>query len=373
MNLKTEIKKVLDSSKKRGVPVEELVIAAEKILPNENSIQVRNRLFDLLELFEKESLIRRFSRRGKGWDLASGLPVKVWVIRQEEDERKKREKKEMEAFRNRIGWLPQILPFVSLLDKKQLPVAEKINNYLKKRKKEDPELIPHRERALEIFGDEKFLDKYVRSGLFGGKMSLKDLDCFYCAEPLTFEPLDFDTNRTSGKPLLIVENSSTYWSCCYVNREYGAFAGIVYGKGFKASNALSVCEELRKIEERFQSGGIFYFGDLDPKGLEIPYLINKNLQKNNRPQMKAALPLYRLLVKTGTPKTNTKKQSEFSDHKSFAELLLGKEIAETYSAQAVQNKRWAQEWLKAKDIRSGFAEMRKELGGFHFSDKALYG
>lgn len=102
----------------------------------------------------------------------------------------------------------------------ELLQAVQVNQYLLKRQ-HGASPIPHRERALAVFGDEKALDRYIRKGLFGGRVTLEDLDCFYCPEPLPFSSFTSDKRQTEGTPILVVENSNTYWSCCRANETLG--------------------------------------------------------------------------------------------------------------------------------------------------------
>ena len=134
----------------------------------------------------------------------------------------------------------------------------KVNQYLLQRLP-DRVPLPHRERALEVFSDEKALDPYVRSGMFGGRITLDDLDCFYCPEPLPFRPFSMDPCETAGKPLLVVENANTYWSCCRANDTLHRYAAIVYGQGFAACAAERASDGLTEIQHQTSADGIRYY------------------------------------------------------------------------------------------------------------------
>lgn len=193
----------------------------------------------------------------------------------------------------------------TLTTEKQLTLARAVNRYLLNRKT-NPPLLPHRERALQIFGNEKALDGYVHTGLFSGRITLADLDCFYCPEPLPYEVFSPDRKQSAHLPLplLVVENSATYWSCAAANRAdhplgCGLFAAVVFGKGFKATSSTPIqsLDSLANIENQTRAGRILYFGDLDPAGLAIPQRINENRIKNGLSPVHSAKALYRVLIK----------------------------------------------------------------------------
>src|SRR5439155_25487709 len=115
-------------------------------------------------------------------------------------------------------------------------------------------------RALEIFGDEKFLDQRVRdNALFGGRLPLSTLGTF-CV-PL---PLPARTAEAPGRPLLVVENHHSYWSFGQWNVTARRYAAVVYGSGraFASSG-----RALRQVVEQTQASHAEYFGDIDPVGV----------------------------------------------------------------------------------------------------------
>ncbi|WP_218188388.1 GNAT family N-acetyltransferase [Desulfosarcina cetonica] len=235
----------------------------------------------------------------------------------------------------------------TLRTRAELERAEQVNRYLLDRPPE-PVRVPHRERALEIFGDEKALDAYVRSGMFGGRVTLDDLDCFYCPEPLPFRPFSLDPRETAGKPLLVVENSNTYWSCCRANATCHRYAAVVYGQGFAACAAERASDGLTEIQHQVAAAGIRYFGDLDPTGIAIPCRINRHREERGLPPLEAERILYRALLEKNLSVPYSRSQANDHDP-ALARRWLGQALASPYLANT-GSVRWPQEGLNFMDI-----------------------
>ncbi len=350
--LRNNILSTAEASKKKTLSTEILMDTAKRQISGIYSdFEIQKRLLHLLEKLEEEGCIRLPSRKGKEWNRITGLPNQVRVIRSEEDADKQNRKEEIENLRNRTAWEPvRMLAFApGLHTKAELERAKAVNEYLKNRKADEMQ-IPHRERALQIFGNEKALDPYVKTGLFSGRIILENLDCFYCTEPLPFEPLSGDVRETKGKPLLIIENSNTYWSCCQANRSLHFFAAVVYGKGFNVLNTQQVIESLQAIEKQTESDGLQYFGDIDPAGLSIPQKINQKRKEMGLPLFEPAISLYRALLEKGLTTDYERFQQNLHDPE-WAEKWLGSDIAEEYLKHS-DIRRWPQEGLTAQDIRA---------------------
>ncbi|MCC6232546.1 MAG: hypothetical protein IT580_07875 [Verrucomicrobiales bacterium] len=125
-------------------------------------------------------------------------------------------------------------------------------------------VVPIKERSLQIFGDEKRLDALLVAAPFRtGSLSPETFRC-----RLVGEPLGWRRGPSSHPPVLVVENAATWDSFCRWNDRVAAFSAVVYGRG------LAFAESVTHLREIFRElGGVrplFYFGDLDPAGLEIP-------------------------------------------------------------------------------------------------------
>lgn len=343
----------------KGKRVKLAVIVAEVRQQTSASIsdfEMQKRLLAVLkELEHEEQLVLPKSK--KCWDLQSELPDYVTAVRKKEEEARLKRKAVISSMQEETAWEPKCMAAFAhkLKSIAELERAVKVNTYLLHRP-EDVVAIPHRERALMIFGDEKALDNNTRKGLFNGRITLSELDCFYCPEPLPFHALSMDSIEITGKPLLVVENANTYWSCCRANAVVKRYAAVIYGQGFKvmANAANRANDGLLDIENKLNSKGIFYFGDLDPTGIAIPTRINECREENSLPPLYAEQNLYWALLEMN--RTVDYEKSQLRDHDpQRARQWLGDELADRYLEQ-VHQKRWPQEGVSLIDIVAALKE-----------------
>jgi len=156
--------------------------------------------------------------------------------------------------------------------------------------------IPQKERSLNIFGDEKRLDIFLRKTPFrSGLLSRDTLRCYYVPEPIccTHGPPD-----SKDKLGLVVENATTFSSLCEFNRSAGRYAFIAYGGG---NSFLSTVEGLMMTLNEYGHRKVLYFGDLDWDGLQI-MLGARNKLRLEGFELEADEWLYRLLVEKGRGK-----------------------------------------------------------------------
>jgi len=338
----------ITSSRRKKVDINRIQEAIQRQpLGFSSDFEIEKRLLTTLETLEKEGLLRLPSKRFRG--KTTRLPQFVTAIRTDQDAEKQKRKEYLDQLRYKTSWEPTLMAAFAhtLKDVKELERAIKVNRYLLSRKP-GAITVPHRERALEVFGNEKALDRNIPKGLFGGKITFAHIDCFYCPEPLPFHPFSPDRRKTAGKPLLVVENSNTYWSSCVANETLGVYAAVVYGKGFHAHAAERAIEGLFQIETRMKADGIAYFGDLDPTGIAIPLRINGYRREKGLTPLYAERRLYRALLKKNlwTPYAKSQKKD---NSPARAKEWLGKEIADIYLENA-NDVRWPQEGLRAKEI-----------------------
>jgi hypothetical protein len=190
----------------------------------------------------------------------------------------------------RVPWLPE-LGFWTDLTEGELATAKAINDWLLRRQGKFL-MVPLRERSLEIFGEEKFLDSRVRaSALFSGRLPLTAIGAF-----LVPHPLPYRAANAPGQPVLIVENHHTYWSLAEWNVLVRRYAAVVYGAG-KAfcSSGAALKETIREC----QANGVLYFGDVDPAGILIPLRFNEVSEQPVFP----AQDLYQFAIAHGSRKS----------------------------------------------------------------------
>lgn len=168
---------------------------------------------------------------------------------------------------DRFPWCPELGWAASLpsLTDARFEDLIAINDWvIRSRGREEP-VLPMRYRSVQLFGDEKHLERLARTTLFGpGRLSFDDLACVRIPPPLAAAVI------APGPDILVLENSDTYWTAIDVLRACsGHPVGVVAwgaGRAFPSQvPALKV-----DVAGRGQAEGvIWYWGDLDPDGLVI--------------------------------------------------------------------------------------------------------
>ncbi len=156
--------------------------------------------------------------------------------------------------------------------------------------------VPHRERSLEVFGNEKRLDALMRTRLFtSGALTLDLLRCFQAPLPLTAQYV----GRPGSSPqLLIVENHATYASALAAARERVTEGAVGFGVGYGAGNQLpKAIGGAAQLDP--QPAAIWYFGDLDFEGLRIAADAEAAAVAQGLPPIRPAAPLYQALLNGG--------------------------------------------------------------------------
>lgn len=142
----------------------------------------------------------------------------------------------------------------------------KLNDFLT-RDRAALEIVPIKERSLEIFGDEKRLDVLHGSALFRhDRLDLThDLCCEIIGVPLAWKR---GPASAAAQPLIVIENAATWHSYCRWNANAAQFSAVVYGDGNRFADGVRYLADI--FTELGGQRRILYFGDLDPQGLLIP-------------------------------------------------------------------------------------------------------
>ena len=129
------------------------------------------------------------------------------------------------------------------------------------------------ERSLFLTGDEKFL-----LSAEGGKLlnkiniTLEDLHCYKVAEPFFYRLLADNVHHAGEIYGLVIENKDTFETFSRLQGEgYLCLSPfphiIIYGEGNKITRSWIFLETIPWI--RGKAVRLFYFGDLDPEGINI--------------------------------------------------------------------------------------------------------
>ena len=186
-----------------------------------------------------------------------------------------------------VSWMPERGVWMQLTESEKV-TAKVINEWLIRRKGRFM-MVPLRERSLEMFGDEKYLDGRVRSNaLFGGRLALSAIGARKVDLPLPYR----QQPGKPGRPVLVVENHHTFFSLGEWNDTAHRYAAVVYGAGSAiTSTGTALDEVIREVD----GDGAEYFGDLDPEGVSIPLRYNSK----HKTQLYPAIWLYRKLLTIG--------------------------------------------------------------------------
>jgi Wadjet protein JetD, C-terminal len=163
------------------------------------------------------------------------------------------------------AWAPELRFACTIHDARQLHILLRVQQFLADGGRQRP-LIPVKERSVELFGKEKRLEMMRNGTLFlPGRLSFELLRCFPVPPPMVWESSPADG---VPRPVIVLENHSTYHSFHRWNQDSRVFAAVVYGSGDALkTSAPGLAEVVRSLS---WDGRFFYFGDIDPEGFLIP-------------------------------------------------------------------------------------------------------
>jgi hypothetical protein len=202
-----------------------------------------------------------------------------------------------------IAWHPELTTIQRRLPLNYREDLKKINQFLISRQG-NFFLVPFRERSLEIFEDEHYLDKKIKDEhLFGGLLPLSVFGAFDSGDPLPFERPP-EKLMTTGRPVLVVENQHSYWSFCQANKEFGWYAAVAYSSGNALAKRATLLED---IGNNVGSNTFRYLGDLDPNGIKMPADVDVKRKELGLPRLEPELQAYRWLLANGKRQDGSKK------------------------------------------------------------------
>lgn len=255
----TRLVREMQHTGRKRIPLDQLRAVFARACPElAEQPDRRAHLAQLLERAKEEGAIE-FPRGSQRWDrTGAALPAFVVLAMPRVTRRA--------VASVGCAWHPMLAFAAHERNPQRLQILAFINEWLKN----DPNralVVPIKERSLEIFGDEKRLDR-LRDGLhlFDGQLTLVDLGCRLCPIPLPYEA---GPEISRGRPILIVENNDTWSSFCLWNRRAGRFSAVAYAGGGNAKGLAYDETFLDELLQRHEASELLYFGDLDPGGLRI--------------------------------------------------------------------------------------------------------
>ena len=292
----------------------------------------RDTLMTVLEELRENGLIE-FPKSSQLWDKGALPHLPAWV-------NKPLPKKQVRDVSGVI-WSPELVFLAEQIIREDSPWME-VDAWLKKYRGKDLSLKPVRERSLDIFGDEKALDRLAGLTPFKqGQISLATFGCFYVPEPIPWKPGPPGSAEFCG---LCVENATTYDTLCRFNSEAGYWAYVAYGRG---NSFASMTDGLVSVVKEYGHDHVLYFGDADHEGIEIVARAERRL---NEAGISICLDrrLYHLLLTIGR-EASSKTGGELS---AAATRLLAEANLTDLQDVFRRQKRIAQEWVCLEVLRA---------------------
>lgn len=240
-------------------------------------------VMEFLRELESAGVIELPPRHGRAWGCyAANTPN--FVTRVEEKK---------ERVRDTTLWVPELVFARDIKDTRRKSLLRVLNQWLLDNGR-PTDMVPLKERALEIWGNEKAVsaDANSRIALFGGSLPLAAIGAFVPVYPLTFEVCP----DSSTSVAIISENFDSWWTLQAWNSEAKRFRAVVYGQGRAGQASAPYLEEIvtRTGVSRFE-----YIGDIDREGISIPVMINDIRKKASLAPIAPCLALYRHMLSHG--------------------------------------------------------------------------
>lgn len=217
----------------------------------------------------------------------------------------------------------------------------------------DRPVVPVRERSLDIFGDDKVLERLLRRGgvLAAAGRQPPELRVEVVHPPMAVERV----SANAGSGLLVVENGTTFHSVLRAARQHANAGTIDLGwVGYGSGEQLPVIlPSVARLDPRPSFVG--YFGDLDPPGLRFA-AAGAAVSANGLPRMEPHRLLYAWLLQRGRVQPRTDRASWPAEGLAW----LGTRLAARVQ-QVLGDEGWlAQEWVGLELLASSAAWASRE-------------
>ena len=210
-------------SRRTRFALEHLLEVFRQTFPHRHSdTDTRSVLATLLSELEQAGAIRLPNKANRrAYDHSERTPLPKHVLRCNRPNRIKS---------SSLVWRPELAfasEFGSSLQTELLAIQEWLRNG-----GTTTTFVALRERSVEIFGDEKRLDSLLGSQLFApGRLTLELLRCYLPTVPIYV--VSAPANGAS-RPLLVVENHTTFDTLCRWNEKQQRYSAIAFGADRKS-------------------------------------------------------------------------------------------------------------------------------------------
>lgn len=290
------------------------------------SVELGRRLAEVIDVLVEEGVVRATQRRR----MFRGVPLPVSLQRPATPRARRERPALRHPWREDMAWAAETegVTFEQL---------RSLDHWLTANP--DPPRAPVKERSLEIWDDEKLLDRLRRGALRGRPLDALRLQVVH--PPLVIERI----SEAHGG--LLVENATTWWSLVKVGREHVAAGAdtsigwIAYGAGNQVASAVPGLALLDPTS-------LWYFGDLDAKGLRMAVDAARVALEEGMPPVRPHRLLYETLLSVGRPQRRRKPWS----WQEAGLAWLGADLGPRVGAELSDS--WlAQEWVSAGLLRRG--------------------
>lgn len=342
----------LRATGRKRIPYKDVITGFVSVFPEfQNESNLHERIVALLYSLQENRKVS-LPKNKKLWDKRTRPDTPRWVqLKKEHDDADKGGDQEEGP---PVHWVPELSFASRAVNPTQIKRLKELNRFIIEARKGAID-APIKERSLEIFDDEKVLDKILSNGSFyKGQLSLEQLKCYIAPEPIAYELCSANLKSLIGLPILVVENVATYYSFAKYCFDKNLFAAIAYSSGNELS---SFMPSLQILKNKISSKTVYYFGDIDPAGFKI---FEAAMGLRLIDDFKLCLPLYKVLFKIGHKSRNTKKMPP--DIRSCIKSLLPPPMASNFIELFNNKQRIAQEALGSKWLSKNITCLQNDIG-----------
>lgn len=272
-----------------SIKLPQLWMIFERLFPSDFlGTERRMWLLALLRKAQEEGKIELPVRKGSGWEVSLTPALPLWVRKIREVEEKKQENWRTYAWLPELEWVADL----SRLKSEWENFLYQVQQGIIQKKFQQP--VPLAYRSIELFGNEKHLEKLTKTSLFQpGRLSLELLGC---TTSIPGFPVEGVVQVVSDLPFaLVFENKETWRTAVTILKDLpSAPYGIVcIGEGTSFEQSVLHFQSLPYRIER-----IDYVGDIDRPGLRTAQAASQRAQQYGLPPIVPAPGMHQAMLKS---------------------------------------------------------------------------